>query len=299
MKALHYIYIILILGAITLHSCEDPIDVELEDADTLVTVDGWINGNAEDQTIRLTSSQPYFNNSFASGINSATVKVIRGDGQEFIFTGDGDGNYVWSSSAGSTLGAVGDEFRLEINVDGDVLTSETELYRVPVVDSIYQEFVTDMGFIDGIMIEILTRDLPGVGDTYWIKTFKNGIYLNRADEINIAYDAGFDSGAETDGFVFIPPIRFLLNPFEDDNPADSIDIPSYVPGDQVRVEIHSISNEAFTFMETMRDQLLNSDNGIFAEPLANTRGNITASSGKTVLGVFNVAAISAEERVID
>lgn len=299
MKGLHYLYIIFIIGAISLNGCEDPIDVELEDADTLVTVDGWINGNAEDQTIRLTSSQPYFNSSFASGINNASVKVVRGDGQVFDFEGDGDGNYTWNTSGESTLGEVGDEFRLEINVNGDMLTSETKLNRVPVVDSIYQEFVTDMGFIDGIMIEILTRDLVGVGDTYWIKTFKNGIYLNRADEINIAYDAGFDSGAETDGFVFIPPIRFLLNPFEDDNPADSIDIPSYVPGDHVRVEIHSISNEAFTFMETMRDQLLNSDNGIFAEPLANTRGNITASSGKTVLGVFNVAAISAEERIID
>lgn len=299
MKGLHYLYIILIIGAISLHSCEDPIDVELEDAETLVTVDGWINGNPESQTIRLTSSQPYFNSSFASGINNATVKVIRGDGQVFDFTGDGDGNYVWSSTDGATLGEVDDEFKLEIDVNGDILTSETKLNRVPVVDSIYQEFVTDMGLIDGIMVEILTRDLPGVGDTYWIKTFKNGVYLNKAEEINIAYDAGFDSGAESDGFVFIPPIRFLLNPLEDDNPADSIDIPSYVSGDQVRVEIHSISNDAFIFMETMRDQLLNSDNGIFAEPLANTRGNITASSGKTVLGVFNVAAISAEERIID
>lgn len=299
MKGLHYLYIILIIGAISIYSCEDPIDVELEDAETLVAVDAWINSNPEDQTIRLTSSQPYFNSSFTSGINNASVMVTRADGEVFDFVGDGDGNYIWTSNAGSKLGEVGDEFKLEINVNGDILTSETKLYRVPVVDSIYQEFVTDMGFIDGIMIEILTRDLVGVGDTYWIKTFKNGVYLNRADEINIAYDAGFDSGAETDGFVFIPPIRFLLNPFEDDDPTDSIDVPSYIPGDHVRVEIHSISNEAFTFMETMRDQLLNSDNGIFAEPLANTRGNVKASSGKTVLGVFNVASISAEERIID
>lgn len=299
MKGLHYsLYIILLVATFSMHGCEDPIDVELEEADTLVTVDGWINGNAEDQTIRLTESQQYFDNNFTQGITTASVKVVRGDGQEFAFTGDGNGNYVWTTD-GNPIGQVGDQFKLEINVNGDLLTSETALNRVPEVDSIYQEFVTDMGFIDGIMIEILTRDLVGVGDTYWIKTFKNGVFLNRADEINIAYDAGFDSGAQTDGFVFIPPIRFLLNPFEDEDPTDDIDIPSYVSGDQVRVEIHSISNDAFTFLETMRDQLLNSDNGIFAEPLANTRGNITASSGKTVLGVFNVAAISAEERIID
>ncbi len=298
MKISHYLYIVLIIGAITMNSCEDPIDVQLESADALITVDAWINGNAEDQTIRLTQSQTYFDNNFTKGITDASVIVRRGDGEVFEFVGDGSGNYIWTSG-GNTIGKVDDIFKLEVNANGDMLTSETKLNRVPIVDSIYQEFLDDFGLVDGIYIEILTRDLPGVGDTYWIKTFKNGVFLNRADEINIAYDAGFDSGAETDGFVFIPPIRFLLNPVEDDNPTDSINIPSYVPGDIARVEIHSISNDAFTFMETMRDQLLNSDNGIFAEPLANTRGNVTASSGNTVLGVFNVAAISASERVID
>lgn len=299
MKGLHYLYIVLIIGVITMHSCEDPIDVELENAESLVTVDAWINGNIDDQTIRLTQSQSYFDNTFTEGITGANVIVKRDDGQEFLFEEDGAGNYVWVSN-GDKLGEVEDVFRLEIDVAGDMLTAESKLNRVPVVDSIYQEFMTGPGVVvDGIEIEILTRDLTGLGDTYWIKTFKNGVFLNKASEINIAYDAGFDSGAETDGIVFIPPVRFLLNPEEDDNPTDSIDVASWVPGDLARVEIHSISNDAFTFMETMRDQLLNSDNGIFAEPLANTRGNVTASSGKNVLGVFNVAAISAEERFID
>jgi len=298
MKGLQYLYTLVFIIALSMNSCEDPIGVELESADALITVDAWINSNAEDQTIRLTESQSYFDNNFTKGLTGASVVVRRDDGQEFSFAGDGNGNYIWSSD-GNTIGGVEDEFQLEIIANGDVLTANTILNRVPIVDSIYQEFVDDMGFVDGIMIEILTRDFEGLGDTYWIKTFKNGVFLNKADEINIAYDAGFDSGAETDGIVFIPPIRFLLNPFEDDDPTDDIDIPSWVPGDLARVEIHSISNDAFIFMETMRDQLLNSDNGIFAEPLANTRGNVTASSGATVLGVFNVAAISAEERIID
>lgn len=298
MKGLHYLYIVLIIGVITMHSCEDPIDVELEDAESLITVDAWINGNPEDQTIRLTQSQPYFESNFTPGITGANVIVRRNDGQEFAFDDSGNGNYTWVSD-GTSIGEVGDDFELEINVNGETLSAITSLFRVPNVDSIHQDFVTDFGLVDGIMIEILTRDLPGIGDTYWIKTFKNGVYLNKAEEINIAFDAGFDSGAETDGIVFIPPIRFLLNPVEDDNPTDSIEIPSWIPGDIARVEVHSISNDAFSFLETTRDQLLNSDNGIFAEPLANTLGNVTSSSGNTVLGVFNVAAISTEERVID
>lgn len=298
MKKIELLKLIVLVGIVSLQSCEDPIDVELEIAESLITVDAWINANAEDQTIRLTQSQAYFDNTFTEGISGANVIVRRDDGQEFLFEELEVGTYVWTSD-GKGLGVVGNNFELEINVGNERLIASTKLHRVPDVDSIYQEYVTDVGFIDGIMIEILTRDFPGIGDTYWLKTFKNGTYLNKAEEINIAYDAGFDSGAESDGVVFIPPVRALLNPIEDDSPTDEVDIPSYLPGDHVRVEIHSISNEAFAFMETMRDQLLNSNNGILAEAPANTGGNVSSSSGATVLGIFNVAAISYEERFID
>ena len=49
----------------------------------------------------------------------------------------------------------------------------------------------------------------------------------------------------------------------------------------------------------MRDQLLNNLNGIFAEPLANTKGNVIHVNGdETVLGVFNVSAVSNAEITI-
>jgi len=64
------------------------------------------------------------------------------------------------------------------------------------------------------------------------------------------------------------------------------------------VEIHSISNEGFQFLETARDQITNGDNGLFAIPQANTRTNVESNGGLPVLGFFNVAGVSERSRVI-
>ena len=179
------------------------------------------------------------------------------------------------------------------------MTSQSTMMPAPVIDSITQEFREDeLGGPDGIYAQFLARDLPGLGNTYWIKTYKNDLFLNKPEEINLAYDAGFDGGSQIDGIIFIPPIRELVNPS-----LDSIDVANdvspYAAGDKVRVEIHSISFEAFRFMESVRDQILNASNTIFASPIANSPGNIVTTKANTkVLGVFCVSAVTRKEYII-
>ena len=137
-------------------------------------------------------------------------------------------------------------------------------------------------------------DFEGDGDTYWIKAYKNGVFLNKPNEMNIAFDAGLSVGSNSDGLIFIPPIRELTNPVPDSiGVADEVS--PWAPGDICKVEIHSISNNAFSFMSLVRDQILNGNNGIFGEPLANAQGNVTASDDSSVLGIFNVANVSTLE----
>ena len=290
------VHYILFLAALLFVSCEDPIDVILEDAPEQMVVDAWLDNMSQRQEIRVSKTLPYFTAEFTPGVEDATVTVTNNNGTVYTFEHEADGVYVYDLPAGETLGEVGDEFELEIQSGDDRYTASTQMFRVPQIDSLTQEFRENEVFTDdGIYCQVFARDFDGLGDTYWIKSYKNGQYLNRPFEINIAFDAGFDSGGEVDGFVFIYPIRDLVNEVDEDG------IPlQWMPGDELRVEIHSISNEAFGFLEIMRDQLLNSFNGIFAEPLANTKGNIVHANGEeTVLGVFNVSAVSVAERTIE
>ncbi len=281
--------------------CTDPIDVELDSAESLLAVDAWLDNLPQEQTIYLTWSQPYFDATTSAPVTDAIVEVTNSGGTAFAFTEVEAGVYRWSPRPEvSSLGEEGMNFQLSIDLGGRLYTSQSTLQGSPAIDEIRQEFRDDeIGREDGIWTEFFARDLPGLGNTYWIKTFKNGAFLNKPDEINIAYDAAFDAGAQIDGLIFIPPIREFINPIPDPDDDADLDPAPWSPGDNIRVEIHSLNKEVFFFMETLRDQILNGNNGIFATPLVNTRGNVISQSGETVLGVFNVASISSLEATIE
>lgn len=294
---MRYFIYLLIVSSILISACEDPIVVPLDEADSLVTVDAWLNDiPTASQTIKLSSSQPYFDSSFVAGINSASVNVISSTGETYPFgRADDNGTYVLQTLESEWLEEpIGTSFTLEITIGEKTYTASSVKNRVPPIDSIQQEErIGEPLTEDGFYCNFFAKDLPGLGDTYWIKTYKNGVYLNRPAEINIAFDAAFSSGSEVDSLVFIQPIQELNNPVDDMRAP----IP-WEEGEEIRVEIHSITNDAFFYLEILRDQLLNSDNSIFAEPLANTRGNVTSSDGQEVLGFFNVASTSVMEAII-
>lgn len=287
--------------ALGLFSCEDVIEVDIDEAPALLVVDAWLdNKPGKAQTIRLTTAQPYFDAEFAPGVSGATVTVVKNEKEVYTFDEQESGNYVWMPSSNDSLGEPGDVFALLVEWNQENYGATTFLGPVPAIDSIGQEFRTDeLGGPDGIYATLFARDLPGLGNAYWIKTFKNGQFLNKPQELNISFDAGFDQGAQLDGVNFIVPIREAVNRIPDSEGDDNSDVAPWAPGDSIRVEIHSISPEAFSFLGIARDQMTNGDNTIFAFPLANAKGNvINLSGGNEAAGVFNVAAISSLQRAI-
>ena len=292
------IQILLVLAvSIVLWSCEDVIEIDLDDAPTQIVVDAWLDNKVDKtQSIVLTTTEPYFNNQFNTRINRANVTIYTSSGDTLFFEETDSGIYTWQPEPGKNIGAIGTVYTLEVEANGSTYSAVSVLNPVPAVDSITQEFRTDeiIG-PDGIYAEMFARDLPGLGNSYWIKTFKNGEFLNKPQELNIAFDGAFDPGAQLDAAIFIEPIRELVNRVPDeDNEADNIDVAPWEVGDSILVEIHSINNDAFFFLDVARDQMTNGDNTIFALPLSNADGNIVnVSGGEEPLGVFNVAAVSS------
>lgn len=277
-------------------ACEDVVDIPLNEFDPAIVVDAWIDDLDQPQVITLSQTANYFNSEETPRINDAQVSVVRGDGQVFPFEFTENGSYVYDPATTGILGVPGQTFELSININGDEFCAATTLFRVPVIDSIGVELREDDIFLsDGLYTQFYARDFDGKGDAYWIKTFKNGVFRDNPRELNIAFDAAFDAGSGIDGIVFIPPVRELINPVSE----DFLPVP-WLPDETVKVEIHSMSVDAFQFMEIARDQMINGDNSIFALPLANTRGNVShCTSGEEVLGFFNVASVSEETRVIE
>ncbi|MEE9373007.1 MAG: DUF4249 domain-containing protein [Saprospiraceae bacterium] len=279
------------------NSCEDVIEIEIANTQSQLVVDAWLTNEDKLQTISLTQSQQYFENTTPIPVIGASVTINNNNGNSFEFLDDNnDGKYIWEPVMGEFFGSTDDEFILSIAINSELYHGVTKLKRVPIIDSLIQEFRENEIFLDdGIYVEFFARDFSGTGDAYWIRSYKNGNYLGKASELNIAYDSGFDSGSQIDGLIFIPPIREFINEIDDNN----IDIPWKV-GEVSRVELHSLSLEAFNFLEITRDQINNGSNGIFSIPLANTKSNITNTNANSpALGFFNIAAVSVKEIVIE
>jgi Domain of unknown function (DUF4249) len=294
------------ISSIAFMACEDIISPTLEKANPVLVVDAWINNKNETQVIRLTETQPYFQNTVPSGVSGATVNIVDNEGRNYFFAEDFNkaGDYTWTPPTSSVVfGKTGNAYQLNIQLPtGEVFTATSYMGRVPVIDSVTLTFEPKNAIQpDSYIAEFWATEVPGSGDTYWIKAFKNGILLNKPEEINIAFDAGFSAGGNFDGVTFITPKRRGVNPNDVD--ADDKAISPYQPGDSLNVEIHSLTVEAFNYMNEVVIQT-NRPGGfseLFASPISNVSTNIfnVNKSGPPAVGFFTVSAVSAKGKRFD
>jgi len=281
-------------------ACEDKISPALEKADPILVVDAWINNLPETQTIVLTLTQPYLENTLPVGVSGATVSITDNQSKVYNFNEtDKPGYYSWKPIGGEVFGKIGNNYTLTIKLKGEIFISSSKMGRVPTVDSITFETEKETGGTKMVTRgEFWATDPVGVGDAYWIKAFKNGILLNKPAEINFAYDAGFSPGGQTDGVVFITPIRRGINSRDkDESPGATGNLSPFTEGDSINVQIHSISYPSFNYLNevTLQTDRPGGFSELFARPLANVSTNIVNANpnGSKAVGFFNVAAVSS------
>lgn len=297
MKNIHIKYSLILLAfiAITFTACEDPIEVPSQFEESQLAVDAWLTNTNQAQTITLSETVDYFAGGQPPAVEDASVTICNETTSTcYDFVHQGGGRYVWQPEGEETFGDVGDQLGLIIELDGEIIGATTDIARTVRLDSIGLDFEEETLALDeGFFAQVYAFDPPGRGDTYWIRAYKNDTLLNRPEEQVVAFDATFDAGADIDGTYFIPPLRFGgVNPLDDEGSF----IP-YVPGDKIYVEVHSINQVGFSFLNIAIEQILNE--GIFASPVANARGNIfNTNTNVPVLGVFNIAEVASIERIV-
>ena len=293
--------ILLISLLAVVFACETEIYPELNTPGEVMVIDAWINQKMERQEIRITRSHSYFDSSTPTKISGATVRVEDlNTGQVYEFQ-EGDNAYFWDPTE-APFGEVGHEYKLTVSAEGETFVAFSKLGRVPPVDSIrfrYQQkdFLVPQDYYTA---EFMATDPAGIDDAYWIKAWKNGHFLGKPGELNVAYDAGFMPGQFFDGNPFLIPIRRdFINPFDEHPEKEGELLPPYEVGDSLYIEIHSLDPLAFDFLFGMSIQI-NRPGGfaeIFSMPLANSSTNLKstqAHSTTPVAGFFNVSSVSSK-----
>jgi hypothetical protein len=273
--------------SLLLFSCEDVIEVSVDQKQVKLVVDAFINNLDTTQTIRLTRSIPYFQKSGTEPtVTDATVVIADTSNLKvFPFTHTQDGLYTWNpnKSTGDTF-VVGRSYALFIIQGGDTLISITKLNpTVTAIDSIITVPTEGNGPPNagpGKYIELRANDLPGKGNFYWIKTYRNDTFSGATRNLNISQDMGNTSNGQ-DGELFIYPIRF--------NSINDFSRP-FLDGEKVRIEIHSISLEAFYWFNLIVNE--SNNGGLFSTPPVNIQTNIFSFNPNKKIGIAGLFSMS-------
>ena len=277
------IYILFsILALFSLTSCEDVIEIDLEQGETLLVVDGRITTEAGIQhVIRLTETAPYFENVPAPAVSNALVYVQTYDANNQLINTDTlledaakPGNYLTQT----TQGLMDHRYVLNIEYNASRYRAESTITRIPPIDSLRYEYREAEGPFDaGYYVYYYGPETPGVGDNYLFIIYRNGVRYSEPSQLYFASDELVDGN-------YIGNLDFTPEPFE--------------LGDTITVESYTTSNDQYQFYLELSTQVNNG--GIFASPPANVRTNIKNldPSGKKAVGYFSANAMERKSIVI-
>jgi hypothetical protein len=278
--------------SVSIFSCTDVIDLEVKEGVTQLSVDALINNKNENQVVKLTLTQGYFDNSAIKPALGATVILFDQDSTAYQFVDlKKDGNYTFDAKS-KPFNKIGNQYLLYISYGGEEYYSVSKLNRVPKIDSIAYEVdklpvKPDNGPQEGFRPQFYAKDIVGEGDCYWVKFAKNNKYFSKATDITVAYDAGFSPGSKTDGLLFILPIRTVQQEL-------------YADKDTMKVDLLSITQEQFFYLQFV--QQVSQDGSLFSTPLSNIPTNIinrNDKSTKKAVGFFGMSAVSTLSSIID
>lgn len=290
-----YIYIS-IVGLFLLFSCEDKVDIskKLESGKVALAVEAILTNNPEKQAVKLTTTQYYFDNSGPKMAKGATVMVTDLVSQtQYSFPEQEEGIYL-SPFDGDSIFRVGREYQLTITYNNETYVAYSKMNRIVPIDSIKFEQAEDgFGTVikDRFNAEFFATDPLGIGDRYWVRSYKNDVRNTKPSFIGLGYDANLGPSGVADDMVFTLPLRqFFINEQDTDD--------KWKEGDKVTVELYSITNEAaFYLNEVVTQSSLGTGGAIgslFTPPPANVSTNIknTNEAGSTAVGFFCTSAVS-------
>ncbi len=279
-----YDLLALIIALIAGCEPEQEISWKADEIPHRLVVEGSITSELKIHTVTLRKSADYFSNNAAEVVSNASVKITDGT-NIFYLEEDPPGSGIYKTTE-EVKGDTGKIYTLDININ-EPLNSETHfsasslLKRTIRTDSMTSIlFDSPFPFItgDSIMLvnTIFGHEYEPEGDYYMLSLYRNGTLLNDTIDEYITF---YDRNSGMDG-EDIFPFAFLEN---------------FVTGDTVEIEILSISNAYYDFIEGVKMISRGTDPFGFSGPPANPEGNIT---GGNALGFFTASGVSRIKTIV-
>lgn len=244
-------------------SCEDVIDVKLNDAPPRLVIEATLNvleNGTSQSTVRLTSTAPFFENGVPF-ITDATVTVTDENGTMYPFTYAENGFYTANLVPQLEL-----DYTLSIIYKGETYSATEQLYKVSPLEFVEQR--NDGGFTgEDIELKAFFTDPPGQRNFYFFEGLSE-----KGDVLDVYNDEFFD-GNTIFGYFLVEDLA---------------------PADQVQFNLYGVSGAFYNYMYILLQQTNDQSGGPFETQPATVRGNIVNQTNPEnyPLGYFRISEVT-------
>jgi len=185
MKSIKLI-ILVVASSIFIISCEKKIDLELNESEQQIVVEGIVHDNLGDNYVLLSKTRAYDNNEAIETISNAKVKIT--DNLGTVYELDEVDTIPGYYTNASLTGVAGRAYNLEVNINGEVITANSTMDAKSQIDSLSYEEETDFTDEDTTQYRLYCHftDPANVKNYYRLKAFgkdgqKDG-YISLTDD---------------------------------------------------------------------------------------------------------------------
>jgi len=263
-----FLPVMLILCIAIFSSCKKILDLDLEEAESQLVIEGNLTNITGVQTVRISRTVPFDASNSFPAVSGATVSLQDSKGHVIFFTEATPGIY----EAYDLAGTVGERYTLKVAVEEQEYTASATMPANVPLDSLT---ATEQTFGSEVRktIAVNFQDPPQVKNFYLFKMVLNGKKVGQIFS---------DSDFFTDG-RYVKRDLFLSG-YED------LEIES---GDAVTVEMQSIDEPIYTYWRTLEQQYASGNPNDVTTP-----SNPPSNWSNRALGYFSAHTLQVEDVVV-
>jgi len=210
--------LLLFISFLLFSSCEKVIDLDLNNAEPIIVIEGNISDQTENQFVRISKTIPFTESNSFNGYAGAKVTVTPPSGIPINFTEVSKGLYRSQRFRGTP----GQTYKLEVLADGKLYTANSTMPLPVVPDSVGFKKLSFFGN-SKIYPTVYYKDPAGVQNQY-----RYLLKINNKSQADIVFEDRFNDGNEVSDVIIY----------------DGDDIKS---GDSIEIEMQTIDRNVFKY----------------------------------------------------
>jgi hypothetical protein len=259
---------VMICALILFCACEDVININLNEADQRIVIEGRVSNRLPSYSVKITRSTDYFNPGDFETVSDAIVIITddAGNADTLQELPIGEYNAYWR------VGVPGRTYTLTVSIDGETYTGSSTMIEPIEIDSLTYEYQEGGGIgmdeDEGYRLHCFFTDRADIDDYCMLRVYRNRGRLQRY----FLYDGQWSDGNPID-YEYFEKVFNL--------------------GDTMTVDLLTLNEQDFDYFELLRQVIADGNEG-----QANPTNPISNLSNRA-LGYFAAYSINTASIIIE